>query len=299
MNKHLRSLHGIYTDTPNNKRRKDAAALGTPALTQRPLGSGSAPNPDSPEPETAPEMSAAASPIRSRSAAPNLETDHEIEAVAEGTPLPPPADPTSLALSTSMDVPAHSSVLGDEDTPTPGKKPRPKPKAKPRPSKAKSQAQANSLASVDEDLMLDPDLRDVLPRIRKREVFWVTTEEDARAMKAIRNLHPRRIPASTPSTARAGKSKGKGKAAAAQGAQDLSDGYDSFDEGVGEVMGDANVIGIALDDDGMEVPVLGRGRWQSRYIMAKAKMMLVDEENLMRKDELRRLMEMESSLDEN
>lgn len=41
-----------------------------------------------------------------------------------------------------------------------------------------------------------------------------------------------------------------------------------------------------VDPSGEDVPVMSRSRWQAKYVMAKAKLMLVDEENKMRREEL-------------
>jgi hypothetical protein len=207
------------------------------------------------------------------------------------------------------------------ETDTPAKKP-----AKRRaPAKAKGSSTTGAVGSVaisgaatDQDLLMDPDLRDVIPRIRSREAFWTVTDEDARAVKAIREAHPRRLPPKSKSKPAKGK-KGpstsasalgleedgtggvpttSGGAVPAPGAEDLSDGYDSFDEGVGEVVDDSEqgVVGLVLIQGEGEVPVVGRTRWQRRYIMAKAKMMLVEEENGMRKAELRALMDAEREM---
>lgn len=131
--------------------------------------------------------------------------------------------------------------------------------------------------SSDADLLEDEEVAEVLPRLRRREMFWSTTEEDHRLVKAVRDRHPR------------GGHKGKGRD---------EDSVDSFDEGVGaRYPVQPGVVGMMADQDeaggGKEVDVMGRPRWQVRYIMGKAKLMLVEEENSMRRRELRDLMELE------
>ena len=130
----------------------------------------------------------------------------------------------------------------------------------------------------DADLFEDEDIAEVLPRLRKRVVFWSTTEEDHQLVKLLRSRHPRRN-------------------------RREEDSEDSFDEGIGARYElESRVIGMARDPDldegglGKEVEVLGRSRWQVRYIMSKAKLMLAEEENAMRRRELRDLVDLERKM---
>ena len=127
--------------------------------------------------------------------------------------------------------------------------------------------------SSDADLVDDEDIGEVVRKVRKRETFWSTTEDDHRLVKLLRERHPR------------GRSRIKA------GEKDDSD--DSFDHGIGAGYAvEPAVERVVVDPDG-EVEVLGRSRWQIRFIVAKAKLMLVDEENRMRRRELEDLMELE------
>ena len=128
----------------------------------------------------------------------------------------------------------------------------------------------------DADLMADEDVAKVLPRLRGRETFWSTTEEDHRLVKLVRERHPR------------GQSRLKG------GEREDSD--DSFDGGVGvRYAVEPEVERVVVEPEG-EIDVLGRSRWQTRFIVAKAKLMLVEEENRMRRSELRELWELEGRM---
>ena len=118
----------------------------------------------------------------------------------------------------------------------------------------------------------------MLPRLRRREAFWTTTEDDHRFVKVLRDHHPR------------------GQSRVQEG-----DSEDSFDEGAGaRYERNPRAVGKVPDPEeggfGKEVEVMSRSRWQVRYIMGKAKLMLVEEENAMRRRELKELMELEQRM---
>lgn len=120
--------------------------------------------------------------------------------------------------------------------------------------------------TTDVELMEDTDLMDVLPRIRTRQKFWTVTGDDLHRVERLRERHPR-------------------------GGEEESD--ESFDEGMGmRYPMDPVVQGIGIDEGG-EMNVGSRTRSQVRFIVAKAKLMLVDEENAMRRRELKELMDQE------
>jgi hypothetical protein len=154
--------------------------------------------------------------------------------------------------------------------------------AKKRIPEAKKQAKGK-LRPLDTELMEDEDLVDRVAPIRGREPFWATSESDLRAVEAIRKRHPHKNP-----------NYFKGKL---QPAGDDSD--DSFDE---QVSGRYPVKPTLIDEiPDPETPernmaVLSRPRWQVKYMMAKAKFMLVTEENSMRREELRALIREEAEL---
>lgn len=137
----------------------------------------------------------------------------------------------------------------------------------------------------DGELMQDPDIAAVLPGIRARgaDQFWTTTIDDLAAVKVVRGQYPRE---------RAGGKKKRGTAAAVA-APPGTDSEDSFDEGAGGAFDDEpQPVGNVVDPDSGEfVPVVGRSRAQVKYITAKVKLMLVDEENHMRKQELKEIMQ--------
>lgn len=146
--------------------------------------------------------------------------------------------------------------------------------------------------------MTDPDLYETLPRVRNRPVLQVT-QDDLRALEYVRSKHPRR--GNGPRKAK-GKKKADGpEGEEGQGGVQEADGDsdDSFDEGAGKVHADESHLEIGrIGEPGVigERSVFGRSRWAARYIMAKAKLMLADEEMRMRLAELNRVLDEEEGL---
>ncbi len=138
--------------------------------------------------------------------------------------------------------------------------------------------QAEWMRSNDLDLIEDEEVAEVLPRVRRREMFWTTSEDDERLVKMVRDRYPRGL----------GKLKGR--------AEDGSE--DSFDEGVGGRCDLGPKVENLMTDpeDGKEVELMTRPGWQIKFIMAKAKLMLVEEENAMRRRELAELMVLERKM---
>ncbi|KAK4687138.1 hypothetical protein P7C73_g2980, partial [Tremellales sp. Uapishka_1] len=143
-------------------------------------------------------------------------------------------------------------------------------------------APESKLSSAEQELCLDPDLEKAILAMRSHPTFWSISVEEAQAVKAIRAAHPRT------------KKKGKDKHG------DESD--DGFDEGAS--------IGVPLDPklegtikdlhnpSAEEIPVLGRGRYQHKYLVAKAKLMLAFEENVQRRQHLVEALAREEKMDE-
>lgn len=142
----------------------------------------------------------------------------------------------------------------------------------------------------DADLMTDPDLLDVIPRIRKRGTVQVS-QEDQRAIAFVRSRYPRdRI-------ARARQQPPQPPWVEDQPVEPDTD--DSFDEGVARFRVDESKTLLGhIGEEGMygERAVFGRSKWQAKYIMAKAKLMLAEEEMKMRQGELMAISEEENQL---
>jgi hypothetical protein len=124
----------------------------------------------------------------------------------------------------------------------------------------------------------DEDLGPILPRLCERTTFWEDSDDDEPALDLIRarRARERREPP--------------------YGVEE--DDYDSLDEMI-PAMGEARVVG-ETELPGMPdaiVPVMSRSKWQARFLMAKAKVMLLAEENEMRRKELETTMNEEIELD--
>lgn len=170
-------------------------------------------------------------------------------------------------LSTSVFVPVK-----------PAKQPRAGPSSHPPPKRTVQMA-------TDDELRLDPELDEVVLRVRERTQLPTSLEEDL-AVKGIRDRYPRHT--------RSRRSK-----------HPDVDSEDSFDEGVStQVSQSASAVApfnkymllepLNHPDD---VPIV-RSRWQARYIMAKAKLMLAEEENFLRRQKLEELQADDRRLDE-
>lgn len=132
-------------------------------------------------------------------------------------------------------------------------------------------AAEDDMSSAVRDLAKDPDLEEVVLRVRARDrqrIMPDNEDEDA-VLRYVRDRRP-----------------GAGKKRRAR-KKDGSDS-DEFDEGASKRYPLERAVDAYMLDETREteVPVMGRSRWQAKYIMAKAKLMLVDEENKMRRDEL-------------
>ncbi|WVR07621.1 hypothetical protein IAU60_004663 [Kwoniella sp. DSM 27419] len=161
--------------------------------------------------------------------------------------------------------------------------------------------------ATEAELMLDDDLAEVLPRLRRRERLDVSAEEKV-ALAEVRKLRPRAgaeggaVAAASATTGRKRKSTAGSKAAAAAAASATSTAPgelvpDELDEPSAEleIPEEARLVETVPDPDlpaGSHgtVDILSRSEWQARFIMIKARLMLVDEENHMRRAELRELM---------
>ena len=136
------------------------------------------------------------------------------------------------------------------------------------------------------DLVKDDDLCDVVQRLysRDRISYKPSSEDEKTALKYMRDSRPGGAPSRRRGGPRGGKRPGSDS--------------DEFDEGVSKRFPpDRTVEGYMTDPAGdAELPVMSRNRWQAKYIMAKAKLMLVEEENKMRRDELAFWMEYEDQV---
>lgn len=129
---------------------------------------------------------------------------------------------------------------------------------------------------VREELLTDSDLFVVITRLEARGAIPGVTAEDEEAVRHLRETinrsHPER--------------------------RAVAEADDIFDERVaGKVPPDPIELAHARYGGPTDtIPLLSRSRWQVRYIMAKAKLMLVEEENVMRRTELATLLEQERRL---
>ncbi|OCF41361.1 hypothetical protein I317_04842 [Kwoniella heveanensis CBS 569] len=159
------------------------------------------------------------------------------------------------------------------------------------------QVEPVSRMDVDADLLLDDDLAEVLPRIRRREVLTPFGEE-IQAMEYIHRLYPRHSSLSTNTNAR-GKTKSKAAAKSKKAPADpipagglpIADPMDAPPAEL-TIPPEAELLQTIPDPEipGGEIDVLGRSEWQARYVMVKARLMLVEEENAMRRAELKELL---------
>lgn len=108
----------------------------------------------------------------------------------------------------------------------------------------------------------DSDLKDVIANLRSADPFWTVTAQDLLAHEEIRRRFPHKIDPELPSD-------------------------DEFDEGVQHRFPPRPELIQVMEDQGTELHMLSRPRWQVKYVMAKAKLMLVEEENRMRRRQLK------------
>lgn len=129
-----------------------------------------------------------------------------------------------------------------------------------------------------DDLATDVDLGSVLPRLVRRQKFWQDSDDDEPALDLVREKR-RRLKGTPPYRAD-------------------GDDYDSLDEDMPPIGSQRVVAETALPEHpGAVMPVLSRTRWQARYMMSKAKIMLLSEENDMRRKELESTLREEMELD--
>ncbi|CAK9782408.1 hypothetical protein CC85DRAFT_279850 [Cutaneotrichosporon oleaginosum] len=131
---------------------------------------------------------------------------------------------------------------------------------------------AEEPTNADRDLAKDDDLAEVIVRLRSRDRvhFKPANAEEEAAMRYMRETRPGGAPARN-----------------RRGRKNAVSDSDEFDEGAGKKYPNKRKVeGYLIDQGDNEVPMMSRSRWQAKYVMAKAKLMLVDEENKMRRDEL-------------
>lgn len=133
-----------------------------------------------------------------------------------------------------------------------------------------------------QELYEDDDLETVLPRLAARDRFWDVSDDDEPALATIRTRWR-----SNPDRAE----------------------EDLLDEELGVIVPEPEVIGVTVVAEqlgqgqlqhraGREVPVMSRSQWQMRYMMGKAKMMLLEEENAMRRRDLETALLEEAQIDQ-
>jgi hypothetical protein len=129
------------------------------------------------------------------------------------------------------------------------------------------------------ELNNDEDLSSVLPRLFGRHTFWEVSDDDEPALDLIRDVRARDRRPPPPGIA--------------------EEEYDSLDEMIPPI-GVVRVVGETEHPENPEivVPVMSRSRYQARFMMAKAKVMLLAEENEMRRKELEVTMNEEIELDQ-
>jgi hypothetical protein len=134
------------------------------------------------------------------------------------------------------------------------------------------EAVEDDLPTAIRDLAKDGDLEEVVLRVRakNRHRIEAETRDEEASLRYVRARRPG-----------AGRKRRSRK-------HDGGSDSDPFDEGASARYPITRTVEAHFYDEKTEadVPVMSRSRWQAKYIMAKAKLMLVDEENKMRRDEL-------------
>ncbi|WVQ74308.1 hypothetical protein IAR50_003905 [Cryptococcus sp. DSM 104548] len=195
------------------------------------------------------------------------------------------------------------------------------------------QAVPPGFAAPDSDLCYDSELYSVVPRLRARRRFLPESEEEFYAMMAADKKFPKHcmFPGYSPEEEDAeqgsgsgqGETNGNGNGSGKKRKTVLDDLVPNpLDEPIilpppttiststdpsdplplSSVELDTifpltstliHQIPDAEDPEGGPIQVLSRCRWQARYVLAKARLMLLDEENVMRKGYLRDMMEIQ------
>lgn len=132
-----------------------------------------------------------------------------------------------------------------------------------------------------------------MPRLCTRERFWNDSEDDEPALDLVRDKRRRlrRTPPRPPySTNIDGEEYEYGNEYE----------YDSLDEEIPPMESTQRIVAETLvpENPKMIIPVMSRTKWQARYMMGKAKVMLLSEENEMRRKELERTLREEMELDQ-
>lgn len=136
-------------------------------------------------------------------------------------------------------------------------------------------AQRKAEVATREELEQDPDLADVIPRLANRKTFWHADIRHAQALHEFRKRFPR-----------------------SSGDAEVDSGVLS-DDNAAQRYPPVSQLHTTMPDPAdarFEALLFTRSRWQVRYIMAKAKLMLVEEENVMRRNELSSVLQVEQSL---
>lgn len=279
LTKHLRSLHGITPELPPSKKKPKDGGGGS-ALTSQPLGGGSSPIPPS---------AVGSSPIAFK----RNEVD-DVIADALLSPTEPSASvPVSVPMTEIAPAAPSGSASGSGKTARPRKPSRKDRKPVHANGAASTSASASALAIPSqplpdhsaffhpdvESLSTDVDLGSVLPRLRQRDQFWTESDDDQPALDLVRErrLRMKRSPPPYP--------------------DDIE--YDSLDEEI-PAMGSPRMVAETTlpEDPTTPLPVMSRTKWQARYMMSKAKVMLLSEENEMRRRDLEKTLMEEMELDQ-
>lgn len=125
----------------------------------------------------------------------------------------------------------------------------------------------------------DVDLGNVLRRLVRRTQFWYESDDDEPALDTIREKRARYRQSPPPPP--------------------HDEDYDSLDEEIPD-FGPPRVVAQTTlpEDPTTKVAVMSHSKWQARYMMSKAKVMLLSEENEMRRKELERTLQEEMDLDD-
>ncbi|ODN99130.1 hypothetical protein I350_07285 [Cryptococcus amylolentus CBS 6273] len=169
----------------------------------------------------------------------------------------------------------------------------------------------------DSDLCYDSELYDVIPRLRARRRCLPESEEELYALIAAEKKFPkhRMFPDYSPEEdGGRDRAEGSGQEVNGKRRKTVLDDLipNPLDEPVIPPRPDANPhasaelddifpltstlvqqIDDAEDPESGSIQVLSRCRWQARYVLAKARLMLLDEENGMRQGYLRDIMEIQ------
>ncbi|KIR29143.1 zinc-finger protein [Cryptococcus deuterogattii LA55] len=211
-------------------------------------------------------------------------------------------------------------------TPTPAINSKPKSKSAPPPPLILSPSPPiPSVSAPDEDLILDPELAELIPRLRSRWPILPEGDDEVEALREARRKFPRHRLFPNYTKEEDVEEKGGQVVLEELVADPLDDPIarplrlDGEDETeyrrrVREYLTNtsrtldadvpmedlenilpplvpviAHTTADPEDPEGGMVDVLGRSRWQARYIMAKARLLLLEEENMLRRRYLQEL----------